>query len=96
MRSQLEANGVQIGSVSLQSSVSSAGNPSLVFQATLSTPSDRQASALADFNGYFSSTFMTIGGEQVQDVNRELIGVTSACKLRVLEKSHDMRQCMLT
>lgn len=78
MRNELEVFGVQVGSVSLQSSYIT--SVALSFEVILLSSSVQQSTPITDFNNYFSFTFFTFAGYQVRDGNRGSIGITSSCK----------------
>ena len=76
MQQLLEGRGVQISSVSLQSSY--IASISLTFEVILSSPPLVQASALMDFNRFFSNASFIFAGFDIREGNRGSIGVTSA------------------
>lgn len=78
MRSQLEAYGVQVGSVRLLSFDVPA--MSIIFEAILSSPSEQQSPALVDFSNYLSGMFPTFAGYPVRDGSRGFMGITSTRK----------------
>ena len=78
MRDQLRESGVQIRSVTLQSSFFA--SVSLTFEAILLSPPAEQLAALTEFNNRLSSPLFMFGDYQVREGNRGSMGITAAGK----------------